>query len=55
MGCSSLEEYKKTKTKSQFPYMLPPRGVLTIHRIQTKFGKAGNLPHIITHAKFEIN
>jgi len=31
--------------------MLPPRGISTAHQIQTKFGKAGNLPNIITHAK----
>jgi len=35
--------------------MLPPRGVSIAHRIQTKFGRAGNLPNVITHAVFEIN
>jgi len=35
--------------------MLPLRGVSTAHRIQPKFGRAGNLPNLITHAKFEIN
>jgi len=36
--------------------MLPPRrGISTAHRIQTKFGVAGNLPNVITYAKFEIN
>jgi len=35
--------------------MLPPRGVSTAHRNQTVFGWAGNLPNIITLAKFEIN
>jgi len=33
----------------------PPRGVSTAHRIRTKFGKAGNLPNIIAHAKFQID
>jgi len=51
MGCSSVEELKK----SQYPYMLTPRGVLTAYRTQTKFGKAGNLPNVITHAKFQID
>jgi len=35
--------------------MLPPRGVLTAHRTRTKFGRFGDLPNIIIHAKFEIN
>jgi len=35
--------------------MLPPRGVSTAHRNWTNFGRAGELPNIITHAKFEIN
>jgi len=35
--------------------MLPPRGVSTAHRIPTKFGRAGNLPNVITHAKYQIN
>jgi len=35
--------------------MLPPRDVSTAYRILIKFGKAGNLPNIITHAKFQIN
>jgi len=25
------------------------------YRIQTKFGRAGNLPNVITHAKFQID
>jgi len=29
--------------------MLSPRGVSTAHRIQTKFGRSGNLPNVITH------
>jgi len=33
--------------------MLPPSGVLTANWIQTKFGRAGNLPNVITHAKFQ--
>jgi len=39
----------------QDPYMLPPRGVSTAHRIRTKFGRAGYLPNVTTHARFEIN
>jgi len=35
--------------------LLPPRGVSTAHRIQTKFGRAGDLPNLITHAKFQID
>jgi len=35
--------------------MLPQHGVSTAPRIQTKFGKADNLPYLITHVKFEIN
>jgi len=35
--------------------MLPPRGVSTANRIQTKFGRAGNFPNVITHAKFQID
>jgi len=35
--------------------MLPPRGVTTAHRTRTIFGRVGYLPHVITHAKFEIN
>jgi len=35
--------------------MLPPRDVSTAHRIRTKFGKVGDLPNLIIHAKFEIN
>jgi len=34
--------------------MLPPRGVSTAHRIQTKFGSVGNLPNVITQAKCQI-
>jgi len=35
--------------------MLPLGGVSTAHRIRTNFGKAGDLPNVITHAKCEIN
>jgi len=35
--------------------MLPPPGVSTAYRILTKFGRAGNLPNVIAHAKFQIN
>jgi len=35
--------------------MLPPRGVSTAPRIRTKFGRACDLPNIITRAKCEIN
>jgi len=35
--------------------MLPPRDGSTAHRTRTKFGKAGNLPNVITPAKFENN
>jgi len=35
--------------------MLPPRCVSTAHRIRTKLGRGGNLPNVITHAKFQIN
>jgi len=40
---------------SQDPYMLPPCGVSTAHPIRTNFGRAGELPNVITHAKCEIN
>jgi len=36
--------------KSQDSYMLPPRGGSTAHRTRTKFGRAGNLPTVITNA-----
>jgi len=61
MGCSFVEEcknkkkQKKTKKKSQYPYMLTPRGVSTAHWTRTKFGRADNLPDVITHAKFQID
>jgi len=32
--------------------MLPLRGVSTAYRILPKFGRAGNLPNVIPHAKF---
>jgi len=35
--------------------MLPPCGVSTAHRTRTNFVRVGNLPNVITHAKFEIN
>jgi len=35
--------------------MLSPRVVSTAHRIRTKFGRAGDLPNLVTHAKSEIN
>jgi len=35
--------------------MLSSRGVSTAHRTRTKFVRVGNLPNVITHAKFEIN
>jgi len=35
--------------------MLPPLGVTIDHLIRTKFGRVGDLPNIITHAKCEIN
>jgi len=31
--------------------MLPPRGVSTAQRIRIKFGRAGDLSNVITHAK----
>jgi len=31
--------------------MLPPRGVWTAHLIRAKFGRAGNLPNVITHPR----
>jgi len=34
--------------------MLPTLDVSTTDRIQTGFGRAGNVPNVITHAKFEI-
>jgi len=59
MGCSSFEEYNNKnnnyKQKSQYPYMLPPHGVLAAHQTRTNFVRVGDLPDIITHAKFEIN
>jgi len=54
MGCSSVEEYKNKK-KSQYQYMLPPRGVSNFHRTRTNFVRVGDLPNAITHAKFGIN
>jgi len=50
----ALLKYKK-KQKVTGRYMLPPRGVLTAHRIKIKFGRSGDLHNVITHAKFEIN
>jgi len=38
-----LSEFKK----SQYPYMLPPRGVSTAYRTRTNFVRAGNLPNVI--------
>jgi len=35
--------------------MLTPRGVSTAHWTRTNFVKVGDLPNVITHAKFEIN
>jgi len=35
--------------------MLTPRVVSTAHRTQTNFVRVGDLPNVITHAKFEIN
>jgi len=55
MGCSSVEEYKNKTKKSQYPYMLPPCGVSTVHRTQTNFVRVGDLPNVITDAKFDIN
>jgi len=52
MGCIAL---MKNKKKSQYPYMLPPRGVSTAHQTQTNFVRVGDLPNVITHAKFEIS
>jgi len=54
MGCSFVEE-SKNKKKSLFPYMLTPRGVSTAHQTRTKFGRAGKLPNVITHTKFQID
>jgi len=39
---------------SQDPYVLSTWR-LDRSRTRNKFGAAGNLPNIITHAKFEIN
>jgi len=35
--------------------MLPPRSVSTAHQTRTNFVRVGDLPNVITHAKFEIN
>jgi len=35
--------------------MLTPRGVSIAHWTRTKFGRAGNLSNVITHAKFQID
>jgi len=35
--------------------MLLPRGVSTAQWIRNNFGRAGDLPNVITHAKCEIN
>jgi len=35
--------------------MLPPRGISAAHRTRTNFVRVGDLPNVITHAKFEIN
>jgi len=51
----ALMKNKKKKQKSQYPYMLTPRGVSTTQRTRTHFGRAGNLPNVITYAKFQID
>jgi len=35
--------------------MLTLRGVSTAHRTGTNFVRVGDLPNVITHAKFQIN
>jgi len=35
--------------------MLTPRGVSTVHQTWTNFVRVGDLPNVITQAKFEIN
>jgi len=35
--------------------MFPPRSVSTAHRTRANFVRVGDLPNVITHAKFEIN
>jgi len=45
----------KKQKKSQDPDMLPPLAVSTANWIRTKFGRAGDLPNVITHAKSEVN
>jgi len=46
---------KQNTKKVTRPYMLHPRGVSTVHRTRTNFVRAGDLPYVITHAKFEID
>jgi len=50
----SVEEYMN-QTKSLYPHMLHPRSVSIAYRIRTKFGRAGDLPNVITHAKFQFD
>jgi len=51
----ALLKNKKRKKSHRTRICCPPRGVLTAHRIQTNFGRAGDLPNLVIHAKFEIN
>jgi len=50
-----IKNTKKKLKKSQDPYMLPPRGVSSTHRILIKFGWSGNLPNVMSHARCQIN
>jgi len=51
MVCSSVEEYKKVTV----PVYVAPTWRLDAHRTRTNFVRVGDLPYVITHAKFEIN
>jgi len=48
----ALLKNKKQNKKSHRAIYLAPRGVSTAHRIRINFGRAGDLPNVITHAIF---
>jgi len=49
------KQTKNKQKKLQYQYMLTLRGVSTAHRTRTNFVRVGDLPNVITRAKFEIN
>jgi len=46
---------KKTIKKVTASVYVDPRDVSTAHRTRTNFVRVGDLPNVITHAKFDIN